>query len=115
MEKLFYRVANENTKQGLWYDQNGNFTGLIHGKFDFCQNTKLPMPFDPEITGWLSATDSLEELFDWFPKKDIQELEKHGFFITVYQATNTMQYKNHMVICQKTSIIKDRILVDQLN
>ena len=45
--KLFYRVANKETNQGLWYDQKGNFTGLIHGRFDFCENTNLPMPFDP--------------------------------------------------------------------
>ena len=49
-KKIFYRVANNQTEQGLWYDFAGNFTGLIHSKFDFCLNTKLPMPFDKEIT-----------------------------------------------------------------
>ena len=68
MKKVFYRVANTETEQGLWYDFKGQFTGLIHSKFDFCMNTKLPMPFDPNIVGWLSATDTLEDLFNWFSK-----------------------------------------------
>ena len=31
-EKTFYRVANTETEQGLWYDFKGQFTGLIHSK-----------------------------------------------------------------------------------
>ena len=106
MSKLFYRIAHKETHQGLWYDSNGNFTGLIHNEFNFCANTKLPMPFDPDIVGWLSATSSLDDLFKWFSKKDIEKLEKHGWFITVYEAEKFKQYKNHLVICQETSVVK---------
>jgi hypothetical protein len=28
-KKSFYRVANHETQQGLWYDFQGNFTGLM--------------------------------------------------------------------------------------
>ena len=56
MSKLYYRIAHEETQQGLWYDSKGNFTGLIHNEFNFCMNTNLPMPFDPDLVGWLSAT-----------------------------------------------------------
>ncbi len=72
-------------------------------------NTNLPMPFDPDLVGWLSATESLEDLFNWFSKEDIERLEKHGWFITVYEAENVKQYKNHLVICQETSIVKERL------
>jgi hypothetical protein len=41
--------------------------------------------------------------------KDIERLEKHGWFITVYDAENVKQYKNHLVICQETSIVKERL------
>jgi hypothetical protein len=34
------------------------------------------MDFDVELVGWLSATDNLEELFNWFTKEDIVELQK---------------------------------------
>ena len=32
-KKLFYRVANNKTQQGLWYDFNGKFTGFIASFF----------------------------------------------------------------------------------
>lgn len=30
MKKMFFRVCNPETEQGLWYDFKGNFTGFIH-------------------------------------------------------------------------------------
>ena len=109
MNKVYYRVAHIETNQGLWYDSKGEFTGLIHNEFDFCMNSKLPMPFDEELVGWLSATDSLDDLFNWFPKSDIEKLEEHGWFITIYEAEKVKQYKNHLVICQETSVVRERL------
>lgn len=103
MKKVFYRVANTETEQGLWYDFNGGFTGLIHDKFSFCMNTKLPMPFDEDIVGWLSATDTLEDLFNWFSKDDIIKLQEHGYYITIYEAYDYKFHNNHWIINQKTS------------
>jgi hypothetical protein len=82
--RTFYRVNNKHTGQGLWYDLNGEFTGLIHDKFDFCLNTALGMDFDPELVGWLSATENLNDLWFWFPAEDIVRLETHGWFIHEY-------------------------------
>lgn len=107
----YYRLAHRKTQQGLWYGADGNFTGLIHNVFDFCTNTNLPMPFDPELRGWLSATQTLDELFQWFPKEDIQRLEAHGWFISTYEAEQVKTYKNHLVICQDTSVLKERIIL----
>lgn len=112
--KTYYRVANKDTKQGLWYDSKGNFTGLIHNELNFCMNNGLPMPFDNELVGWLSATDSLDDLFNWFSIEDIKRLENYGWFITVYEAEMVKQYKNHLVICQETSKLKKHILLNEL-
>lgn len=112
--KVFYRVAHINTKQGLWYNESGDFTGLIHTVFDFCKNKELQMPFDAEIVGFLSATDKLEDLFHWFTKEDIERLEMYGFYITVYAAENYKQYANHWLICEKTSTIDDFFSVKEL-
>lgn len=111
---LYYRIAHKDSKQGLWYDASGNFTGLIHNEFNFCTNSGLEMPFDPEIVGWLSATKTLEELFNWFPKDDIERLEKHGWFITVYDADKVKEYKNHLVICQETSRVVEMQKISRL-
>lgn len=104
--KIFYRVANRETKEGLWYDQDGNFTGLIHNKFDFCSNNKLPMPYNEEVIGWLSATDKLNDIFLWFTKEDITRLEEFGYRIGIYEATEYKFYENHWLIDQKSSIFK---------
>jgi len=103
--KKFYRIANAKTTQGVWYDALGNFTGLIHNEFNFCQNHLLLMPFDPNIVGYLSATDSIEELLNWFPLKDIVALEKYGYRITVYESSDYKYYNNHWLINQSTASI----------
>jgi len=113
--KEYYRIAHKDTGQGLWYNSSGEFTGLIHNEFNFCMNTSLPMPFDKDLIGWLSATDSLEDLFNWFSKSDISELEKYGWFITVYESEKAKQYKNHLVICQETSVFKTRLYMSNIN
>ena len=99
-KKTFYRVANNTTNQGLWYNTDGEFTGLIHKKFQFCRSNVLPMPFDKNVVGYMSCTDTLETLYEWFPKEDIIELEKHGYFLTVYESTDYKIYENHWVFKQ---------------
>lgn len=112
--KTFYRVSNLETQQGLWYDFEGNFTGLIHTKFNFCKNRDLPMVFDREIQGFLSATDELEDLFLWFSKEDIRELEKQGYSISKYESDVYMQYENHWIICQKSSKLIETFSVESI-
>lgn len=107
--KIFYRVANIETNQGLWYDFDGKFTGLIHHRFDFCRNTNLPMPYDTELIEWLSATEKLEELWFWFPKEDIYKLQESGWYVYAYQARKWKSYDyndevTHLVIDKETSI-----------
>lgn len=107
--KTFYRVCNSETKQGLWYNQSGVFTGLIHNEFNFCLNSKLEMDFDTELVGYLSATDSLEDLFKWFSKDDILKLQEQNYFIHEYECEDFKFYEKfqHLVINQeKSKIIK---------
>lgn len=106
--RIFYRVCNAITNQGLWYDINGNFTGLIHNEFNFCKNTSLPMPFDSDVVGYLSATDTLENLFQWFTKEDIIKLQEEEYFITSFIADDYKFYNNHWLINKDTSEIEGR-------
>lgn len=105
MNKLFYRIGTCDSKQGLWYKPDGTFTGDIHSKYNFCKNANLQMPYDENIAGYLSATDSLGDLFNWFPMEDILELQKFGFKIFIYEAEDFKVVNNHFVINQKTSKI----------
>jgi len=112
--KQFYRIANNETNQGLWYNIKGEFTGLIHEKFTFCKNTKLPMRFDKNVCGWLSATDTLQDLYNWFTEEDIARLEKFGYFITLYEAQDYRFYENHYLIDQKTSRMVTRLSLSEV-
>lgn len=113
MNKTFFRVCKPDTKQGLWYNSDGTFSGLIHDRFDFCANSSLAMDFDPELVGWLSAVPTLEDLFVWFTVEDIKKLQFRGWFIYEYEATVVKFYEKfqHYVICQNTStVIKQHLL-----
>lgn len=112
--KRFYRVCNTDTQQGLWYHFDGKFTGLIHDDFNFCKNNELKMDFDEELVGWLSATDSLETLYHWFPKEDIIELQKHGWTIHVYETDEYRFYERfqHLVISKEKSKLIEKLILE---
>jgi hypothetical protein len=105
--KHFWRIANINSKDGLWYNQSGEFTGLIHNKFSFCKNSNLEMPFDEELVGWLSAVETLDDLFIWFTEDDIKQLEAYGCHITHYlvpeEDVKYYERFEHWVIKQETA------------
>jgi hypothetical protein len=105
MKRLFYRVGDNNLSQGLWYDVNGNFTGLIHNEYDFCLNSDLAMEYDSELVGYLSVTDKLEDIFLWFTKEDLVKLSKFSYGIHVYESIDYKWYDRfkHWAIHQKTS------------
>lgn len=117
-KKTYFRVCHKETLQGLWYTFNGDFTGLIHTDFSFCQNHALRMDFDPEIVGWLSATDNLDTLFFWFTREDIAKLQLHGWFIHEFEAEDVKFYERfqHLIIKQDTAkVVKVHELKDLYN
>ena len=104
MKIKFYRVGNiHKGNQGLWYKPNGEFSGDIHNRYNFCKNYELPMPFDPECVGYLSATKTLEELYVWFSKEDIIQLQSHGFGILQYESEDYKQHNGHWLINKSNS------------
>lgn len=109
--KKFYRVSNTVTGQGLWYKLNGEFTGLIHNKFNFCANNELKMDYDEEILGYLSAVENLEDLWEWFSQEDIFKLQEYDFYIHEYEVSDWKWYEkfSHWVINQETSKITKQI------
>lgn len=107
--KTFYRIADTDTNQGVWYNMSGQFTGLIHSKFNFCKLHALPMPFDPDIVNYLSATESLDELFNWFPKEDIIRLSEYGYQITEYKSADYKFHNGHWLILKDTAVISNRV------
>ena len=103
--KKYYRVCHKDTFQGLWYNFKGEFTGLIHGQLNFCEANSLQMEFDETIVGWLSAVEDLKDLWAWFSKKDVEQLQKHGWFIHEFESTESRFYERfkHTIIKQDAS------------
>jgi hypothetical protein len=112
MSKLFYRVGTENS-QGLWYNNEGVFTGLIHKEFQWCKASQLLMPFETELVGYISVADSLEHLYQWFSKEELIKLQSLGFYILEYSATDFKFYElyKHNVISKKTSIVNNKLII----
>lgn len=86
-----YRVGNT---QGLWYDADGNYTGLIHKLEDGAAGA-LPMGFDPifrtDGQKWISVTTSLETLRNWFSEADMRELLPQGYVVEEIDALRHRQ------------------------
>ena len=72
------------------------------------------MDFDDELKGYLSATDSLETLYEWFPKEDILNLQKVGYFIHIYETDDFKFYERfqHLVINQSKSKLIEKVVLD---
>lgn len=111
--KTFYRVSHDETQQGLWYNINGGFTGLIHNQMNFCKNNELLMDFDEEIVGYLSAVPTIDDLYKWFTREDIYKLQEHNFFIHTYESDDFKFYERfqHYVINQNNSKLTQKIIL----
>ncbi len=108
--KLFYRIDSDSLT-GLWYNKEGLHTGLIHKELTWLGASSLTMPFEPELVGYISVTDSLEHLYTWFPKFEILKLQELGFSILEYSSNDVKFYDfyQHNVIHQKNSVLESRI------
>lgn len=73
-----YRIENQITKVGLWYNSDGMRTDYIKS-IENALAGDAPMDFDPAFCGWLSACLSLEQMRDWFSKSDITALANSGY------------------------------------
>jgi hypothetical protein len=72
------------------------------------------MPYDKNVVGWFSVTDTMEDLFNWFSYEEIERLEQYGYRIAIYEATEYKFYNNHWIIKQNSSTLKDFIELDCL-
>lgn len=81
--KLFRVTPKNNLGNGLWYDSKGNYTGIIKSDFVKAQSADLPMHVDPvfrhENGVWISCTDSIENLKNWFSASDLKQLVEKDF------------------------------------
>lgn len=106
---LIYRVDNPTSYKGCWYNKDGSFNNSIL-ELTGAKSRDLPMGYDPSIAGgWISATDELNKIPDWFSFKDLLELQKGGYGLYEYEVTDYRQVPGHVVFT-RASVIKERKL-----
>lgn len=107
--QLFFRVHHPDNL-GLWYNANGEFTQEIQKHDISCAN--LEMDYNEDcVGGFLSCTDSLDNLFNWFSKAEIQRLEEAGYRACVFKANESKfheKYK-HFLFKEEGSILVAQI------
>lgn len=81
--KFFYRIGHSDSGNGLWYDRDGNWTGLAIDKYQL-QSNQIPMGFDKNIQGWISVTDSVDDLYKWFTREEMGVLANHGYEVICF-------------------------------
>lgn len=101
---IFYRVCKPDNQRGLWYSEKGEFTGDIH-EMDNLKNSQLRMRYDLDVTGYLSCTETIDILFNWFSREVILELQVLGYQIHVYESEDYKWYErfSHYLIKQETA------------
>lgn len=112
MKRYFYRIGHPTI--GLWYAANGEFSGAINtDEFKWLQASCLNMPFEPELVGWISVADSLEHLYQWFSRQELIALQKDGYVIEEWIATDYKFYElyKHNVIKKETSILNNKFII----
>lgn len=85
-----YRVGRRGDSQGLWHDDQGNETGIIH-TIPGAAAAKLPMSphrmFRQHGRKWISTTHSLVDLRNWFSEGDMRELIARGYELLEVEVT----------------------------
>jgi len=102
-----YRVGSP-TGQGLWYEADGEFNPLIK-TLSNAKCRDMPMGHDPDLVGgWISATDSLPGLSDWFSHEDALELKERGYTLQEFVVTEyrTAERYPHAVF-QREAVIEE--------
>lgn len=84
-----WRIENEETMVGMWYDKNGVPTNYIHSIDGISKD--LPMDKDVEHyrqqgKEWYSGCSRKEDMFHWFSKDDITALNQDGYKLYEFEA-----------------------------
>lgn len=81
--KFFYRIGHPDSGNGLWYDKNGKWTGLAVDKYNLRAGA-IPMGYDPLIRNWISVTDTIEKLDNWFTPDEMKVLAADGYELIIF-------------------------------
>lgn len=109
IEKIFFRVHHPKGK-GLWYNNNAEFTKEI-GKLELgCADLETDQN-EECAGGFLSCTDSMDSLFDWFGREELLKLKDNGYDICIFKSAEHKfheKYK-HFLFKEEGSLLVAKI------
>lgn len=109
---FIYRIENPNTKNGLWYNEDGKLTGVIT-TIPGAMCAAMPMGYDPifKVGGfdWFSGCDNLPEILDWCSKSDLAALEALGYNFLELTVKDYRKVNGHAAFMRE-SVIHSKLL-----
>lgn len=119
---IIFRIENQQSNQGLWYDKNGNYSPFINS----LPNAKckdLPMDFDPTYQDgglqWLSGCSDMQQLRSWFSEQDLIYLSNAGYNLYRFEVSDFRQVPGHVIFTRErvieTSKIDMTLFLEQLS
>jgi len=79
---IVYRIEHKDTENGMWYNKDGSYNGLIH-ELSNAQAKDFPMDYDEKysLKNLISGVKDFNQLLEWFSRRDIEELMERGYQI----------------------------------
>lgn len=79
---ILYRIEHKETKAGMWHNYDGSYNGIIKTLTEG-KSKNVPMNKIKEQSKdgkkWFSSVSNLDQLLEWFSRKDIEELVSLGY------------------------------------
>ena len=106
--KNIYRIEHKETKAGMWHNYDGTYNGVIKELTEGKSREAL-MPYTKEHTHrgkkWFSGVESLEQLYQWFTERDLEELMGMGYVLYRFSALEYI-IKGSEVLFTRESVVR---------
>ena len=116
--KTIYRIENPETMHGMWYNNDGEFDPIINELCPDALAKELPMDFDVRHKrngmAWYSAGKSIENMNQWFSRKDALDLADNGFKLYRFVVTEWQELENEVIFTREGVIEQTEIPIDEV-
>ena len=112
-----YRIEHKETKNGMWHNYDGTYNGIIKTLTEG-KSKDVPMPRtkhqSKDNKKWFSSVSKLEQLLEWFTRKDIEELVSLGYGLYEFECTEYNNVTANETLFTRESIVdKNEINLDE--
>ena len=114
--KTIYRIENPTTMHGMWYNKAGEFNPIIHELCPDALAKELPMGYDSrhrkDGKAWYSAGKSIENMNQWFNRKDADDLVANGFVLYEFVVTEWQELEMEVLFTRDGVVRQTEIPIE---